>query len=233
MIKCSICLAENDDYAVTCTNCRAFIQNRLPNLNLFETVWGILDSPRATFHKITLAEHKNYSMLLFVLFGISLSFTGFWYLKVGNRFETLLDLMFWAFVLGVACGAVAALLVPSAYHIFARALGGKKSFRTSFAILAYAVTPIVLSLFFVLPIELLTFGMYLFTSNPHPYTIKPLSYLVLVGFDVLVSLWAIVLTIIGTAVGQGLSYVRSTVAVACTLGVFAGVFLLITTGLRI
>lgn len=233
MIKCSVCLVENDDFSVTCRNCRAFIQNRIPNLNLFETAWGILESPRATFHKITLAEHKNYSILLFSLFGISLSFTAFWYFKIGNQFDTLLDLIFWALLWGILAGAVVGVLLTSTYHLAVRAVGGRRGVRTSYALLAYSVTPIVLSLFFVLPIELLTFGMYLFTSNPHPYTIKPFSYVLLVSFDVLISAWSMLLAIIGTAVGKRLSYLKSTFIVMCTLGVMAGIFLLATSRLQL
>lgn len=222
MIKCTVCLAENDDFATTCVQCKAFLQDRVPNLNLFETGWKILESPRKAFRVINLAEHKNYGLFLFSLFGISLSFTFFWYFKLGTRFESLLDLIPWAVGVGVAGGVVLALPMTLVYHLVAKLLGGSTNIRGSFALLGYSFTPIALSIFLVLPIELLTFGMYLFTSNPSPYTIKPASYIVLVGFDMLLSVWSIGLAVLGTKVAHRLSIARGTIAVLCTLGLLGG-----------
>ncbi len=225
MIRCSVCLAENDDFAITCKKCKAFLQNRVPNLDLFETAWRILESPRATFQQIVLADHKNYSLFLFSLFGISLSFTAFWYFKLGSRYDTLLDLVPWAIVVGIALGVVSAIILTLAYHLVAKLLGGAAAVRDSLALLAYSLTPIAVSLFIVLPIELLTFGMYLFTSNPHPYTIKPVSYVILVGFDVIVSLWSLGLAILATKVGHRISTAKSLVVTVAALALFGAVIL--------
>ena len=226
MITCPVCHSENDNYATVCSNCKGFLQNRIPNLNLFDTAWGIIESPRSTFRNITLAEHKNYSVLLFALFGICLSFTSFWYLRLGNRFESLLDLILWALGIGVLSGIVLALVLTVAYHMGAKAFGGKTSIRSSLGLLSYSLIPVVATLFFVLPIELLTFGMYLFTWNPHPYTIKPFSYVALVGFDVAVSLWSIVLAVIATSEGHQISAVKSVLVILGTIVVLGGAFFL-------
>ena len=93
MITCRVCNTENDEYAIVCRNCKSYVQNRIQNLDFFETVWKVIESPRKAFHDITLAEHKNYSLLLFALFGVALSFTGFWYFKLGSRFESLLNVL--------------------------------------------------------------------------------------------------------------------------------------------
>jgi hypothetical protein len=60
--------------------------------------------------------------------------------------------------------------------------------------------PAILSAVFILPIEFLTFGIYFFTSNPSPYTIKPASYILLLCLDGLFALWSIVLLFIGIKV---------------------------------
>ena len=225
MIKCPVCLAENDDFATTCIKCKAFLQNRVPNLDLFETAWRVLVSPRATFQRIVLAQHKNYSLLLFSLFGISLSFAAFWYFRLGSRFETLLDLLPWALIVGIALGAASAIILTLVYHTIAKLFGGIGAVRDSLALLAYSLTPVVASLFIVLPIELMTFGMYLFTSNPHPYTIKPVSYVILVGFDAIVSLWTIGLAILATKVGHRISTTKSFIVTIVTLALFGGAML--------
>jgi len=61
----------------------------------------------------------------------------------------------------------------------------------------------------VLPVELLTFGMYFFTFNPPPITIKPISYVLLIGLDVVLTIWAWFLMIIGTNVGNQISVWKS------------------------
>lgn len=222
MIICTVCLAENDDFAITCAECKAFLQDRVPNLDLFETGWKIIESPRKAFRTITLAEHKNYALFLFTLFGVSLSFTGFWYFKLGNRFQSLLDLLVWAMGTGIALGFVSAAALTLVYYGLAKIFGGLMGFRSSMGVLGYSMTPIAFSLFLVLPIELMTFGMYLFTWNPHPYTIKPVSYVLLIGFDMVISLWSIALAVLGTKVGHRLSTWKSLVVVIGALGLFGG-----------
>jgi len=221
MLRCPICAHENDDFSTVCTNCKSFLQNRVPNLNLFETSWGIIEAPRKTFRTIVLAEHKNFSILLFVFFGIALSFTAFWYFRLGELFDTLLDLIPWALGSGIVFGLVAAPLLSLVYHATTRLLGSSMRFRNSFALLAYSLVPVAASLILVLPIELLTFGMYLFTSNPHPWVIKPVSFALLVGFDALMALWSIILVVQGTSVGHqfaGSKSVATVVVLMCFLG---------------
>jgi hypothetical protein len=222
MIRCTVCSAENDDFALICLQCKGFLQNRVPNLDFFATSWEILESPRKAFHRITLAEHKNYSFALFSSLGICLAFTTFWYYRLGERFDSLVELIAKGLLFGVVAGIVLALLIPTAHWGVTKTLGGTSSFRSSLGVTAYALIPVTLSLALILPIELATFGMYLFTSNPQPYTIKPLSYVILVGFDSALGLWAVLLAVFGTMVSQRLSAVRSAVSVFLVLLVTAG-----------
>ena len=222
MARCPTCSHENDDFATICGNCKGFLQNRVANLNFFETSWGILESPRPTFRIITLAEHKNYSLLLFSFLGIAASFSIFFFQKLGLFFESLVDLIPWAVSGGVAFGFVMAFPLSLTLHGAARMMGSRMKLRHSYALIAYSCVPVLLSLVLVLPIELMTFGMYLFTSNPHPAVIKPVSYYVLIGFDTLLALWAVVLATIGTSVVHRFSLVKSVVPIACLLAVLSG-----------
>ena len=226
MIICPVCKTQNDEYAVVCSSCKSYIQNRIANLDFFDMVWKVIESPRSAFHDITLAEHKNYSLLLFSLFGIGLSFTGFWYFRLGARFESLLDLLAGATGTGLIVGFVSAILFTGLYEIMVRLLGGKGSLKNSLAILAYSTTPVSLSLALILPIELLTFGMYLFTRNPDPYTFKPAMYVTLIGTDCVLGLWAFVLGILGTAVSKQLSLIKSIISVTAAVFVSLGALLL-------
>jgi hypothetical protein len=227
MIKCTVCLTENDDFAITCGSCKAFLQDRVPNIDLFGMGWKVLESPRTAFRAITLAEHKNYVLFLFTLFGVSLSFTGFWYFRLGTRFTNLIDLIPGAIGIGIVVGLVAALVIPVVHFAVAKSVGGMSGFRGSLGILGYSLTPIAFSLFVVLPIELMTFGMFLFTSNPHPYTIKPVSYVLLVGFDAVIGLWSILLSVVGTKVAHQLSWFKSGIVVLATVVIFFGAVFLV------
>jgi uncharacterized protein (DUF486 family) len=84
-------------------------------------------------------------------------------------------------------------------------------------LLAYSLTPIALTLFVILPIELLTFGMYMFTGNPHPYSIKPVSYVIMVGFDSFVALWSVILAVLATRIGHQMSTQKSILVVVGTI----------------
>jgi len=225
-MECPVCHADNDEFAVTCVKCRGFLQNRVPNLDLFSTLWRVLERPRSAFQQITLAEHKNYSFLLFAFFGIGVMFAGLSIFRVGDRFNTLFEVIFWALVLGLPLGVLLCPLVAVLHWVLARVAGGRGSFRISMGISAYALTPIIGSVLFLLPIELLTFGIYLFTYNPPPMTLKPELYLTLIGLDVAMALWTIGLLSLGTVVGYRLGRLRS-LAVSVVVGavVVGGVML--------
>jgi hypothetical protein len=232
MVQCPACAFENDEFATICSKCRAFIQNRVPNLNFFDTSWGILESPFKTFRLIGIAEHKNYSGFLICCFGIAVSFTAAWYLKIGVFFETLLDLIPFMFGVGVILGGIFAAVLPVIHHKATKIAGAEARVRQSYGVLAYSFVPILLSLILILPIELLTFGMYMFTSNPHPAVIKPVSYYVLLGCDTLLATWTVVLVFVGTRTVQRASVTRSALAIVLLMIVIFAVLVAAAPGLK-
>jgi hypothetical protein len=225
MIICSVCRTENDKYAPICVKCGGFLQNRVPNLDLFDVIWKIIENPRKAFQLIMLAEHKNYALFLYTLFGISTAFAGFWYFRVGDRFENVLPLILWALIIGIPLGIGLCPLVSLFHWIVSKLFGGRSTFRTSIGLSSYALIPIILSLVFVLPIELMTFGMYLFTFNPHPITIKPTLYIILIGFDIALVFWSYILLIVGTNIGNQIPYWKSFFIVSILYGMVFSSFL--------
>jgi hypothetical protein len=217
MIKCSVCQLENDEFATICSGCRGFLQERVPHLYLFETIWGILHSPRRSFQRIVLAKRKNFSLLMFVLFGVCCSFGFLWFLKLGVFFENLPELLIWGVAFGIVGGMLGSPLLAFILHLTATILGGRSSYRVAYPVLSYSVIPIVLTLFLVLPIELLTFGMYLFTWNPDPYAIKPVSYVALIGFDVVMIGWSVGLLGMGTRIAYRIGWLKALLVAAITM----------------
>ena len=222
MIICSVCQTENDQYSTICKKCGGFLQNRVPNLDLFDVLWKIIENPRSAFRLIMRSDHKNYALLLYTLSGIAITFTGFSYFKLGERIDNILMIIFMAILIGIPVGIALCPIATSLHWGLSNILGNKISFRTSLGITSYSLAPIILSLLFVLPIELMTFGMFLFTSNPPPFTIKPLLFLVLAGFDIALGLWAWILLIIGTHVGNQVSIWKS----ICISSLVYGIILL-------
>lgn len=203
MITCSVCGKQNDPLAVLCVSCRSFLQSKVDNLNLFETVWQLIENPGAAFKRIILARHKNYVVLLSSLMGVSMTFSVCWLMNLGSQFENLLILVGIAVLVGIPLGLVFVTLLSVVVTAGVRLLRGRAALRNCRAVLAYASMPMVLSLVAVLPLEIAIFGIDFFGVNPPPLVINPLAYIGLLGFDALATLWSVLLLHKGVSVMSG------------------------------
>lgn len=227
MITCSVCGQENDDLRTLCSSCKSFIQGRVDALNLFETIWGIIESPQDTFRRIVLAKHKNYALLLSSLAGITLVFYVAWYKNVVDRLQSLLPVIGAAALLGPMVGIAFVLCLAYTVRIVSKRLGGNPNLRNLFAALAYGSVPLAFSLVFLIPIEIAVFGSDFFGTNPPPMTIRPIEYTVLLALKALSGLWMMFLLIHGTMAANafhrrkflsvGLVFVSLFVAIATVL----------------
>jgi len=232
MIVCPSCSHTNADLAIVCGSCKGYLQNRVANLDLFTTAWGVLESPRVSFRQVALAEHKNYALTLHAMFGIAVMFTLFWHERMGEVFGGLLETLIWGTVAGIVFGTVTAPLVALGYGSITRILGGSVAFRNGLALTAYALIPICLSLFTVFPVELATFGMFLFSSNPSPHVLNPVSFYALAGLDSVLTLWAIYLVMQATRMVSGFSLLRSVLVAVLLAGAYFGLLALLSPLLR-
>jgi hypothetical protein len=212
MITCSVCGQRNDDLAVLCVSCRSYLQSKVDNLNLFETVWQLIENPGAAFKKIVLARHKNYVFVLSSLLGVSSTFALFWLINLGNRFENLLILTGAGGLLGIPLGIAFVLVVGFVVSNAISLLGGRASQKDSRAVVAYAGMPIVLSLVAIFPLEVAIFGIDFFGTNPPPLVINPFAYMGLLGFDALATLWSVLLLYKGVTVLSGFRKIKALAA---------------------
>ncbi len=222
MMQCPVCQAPNEEFAIICRSCGGYLQNRVPNLDLFETMWSVFESPVKAFRRIGLAEHKNYAILLYGVFGIACAFVLLWLFRWGEFFDSLLTLIAWGTVIGAVLGVVLHPIAAGTHWIVTKALGSRRGYREALGVTAYALSPVVLSVVLILPIELLTFGIYLFTSNPHPYALNPVSYVVLTGLDGAAGIWSIALLTIGTRIAHSLTIGRAVASAVITTAIVAG-----------
>jgi hypothetical protein len=218
MIACTVCGTENDELAVVCVSCKSFLQMKVDNLNLFATLWGLMESPKSTLRKIVLARHKNYAYVLPLLFGIALVYAFFWYRNFGARFYDLASLIAAGLVVGPLAGLAFALVFSFVTQRVGRLLGGKGTFRNVFAVTSYAATPIVYSLVFVFPIEVAVFGVYFFGNNPPPLVIQPVIYVILLVFDGAALLWTFILLTEGTAIAIHLTRAKAVILTSVMIG---------------
>lgn len=167
-------------------------------LNLFETIWGIIESPHATFRRIVLAKHKNYGLFLSSLAGVTLVFYVAWYKNVVDKLQSLLPVIGAAILLGPLVGIAFVLVLAYTVRIVSKSLGGNPTLRNLFAAMAYGTVPLVFSVVFLIPIEIAVFGSDFFGTNPPPMTIRPIEYTILLALKGLSGLWMMFLLIHGT-----------------------------------
>lgn len=209
MITCPVCGVQNSDLNVTCTSCKGYIQARVDTLDLFSTIWGLMESPRRTMKRIVLSQHKNYVLVLSSLAGIAMMYGVFWLRNVANTANAAVFLL-GAILVGPLAGVIAIVLLAFMMNRAGALFGSKGSLRNAFAMASYASVPVVLSLVIVLPVKVAVFGKDFFGTNPHPMLLQPTAYTVLIGLDAVAALWSVLLLCIGSGVLYGLSPVRST-----------------------
>ncbi|MDH4069393.1 MAG: YIP1 family protein [Ignavibacteria bacterium] len=200
MISCPVCGTGNRELAVTCASCHGFLQSKTDALDLFSTVWNVIEGPARAFRTVALATHKNFVLFLASLFGMSWLFTALWVTDSGDRIRSLFVLILLGLIGGPPSGIILLMTVSGIILWLGRRLGGEATFRNTFAVMAYATVPLCLSLLFVLPVELGVFGHSLFGTMPPASALKPMIYTILVGIQGATVLWFIALSVIAASV---------------------------------
>lgn len=219
MIQCPNCTAENGDLSLVCVKCGGFLQARIPTLDLFNTIWQVIELPKRAMRRIVLAVHKNYAILLSAFYGIGLAFSFMWLFNFGERFENLLYLIFAGLLFGPALGVIHILIIATVGIVVSRFFSIRMHFADLLGVAAYATVPVILSVVFLLPIELMTFGLFMFAENPSPFVIKPFPYIIFMILDGLTVLWSIGLFVIGIRTIGNLKVLRAMLIVILTLSV--------------
>jgi hypothetical protein len=222
MVECKVCGKGNDELAVTCTACGGFLQAKVEALDLFATMWGLFERPRATMRRIVLARRKNYVFFLSAIAGVFFAFAGLWAVSAGERFETIFSLMGTGLLAGPPLGIVSALGFTGLLAICVRLAGGRGRYRDLLAVASYSASPVAVTVVVALPLTFALFGLYYFGSNPPPQVLDPAAFYVLTVLYVLALLWSWVLLVTGTAIAGRLSTVRAFVASLVVPALFAG-----------
>jgi len=198
VLICNNCKSENAFFAYHCSKCNAFLRTKVANIDLWETVTRLIDSPVKADEKIIHSENKNFVGSLLILIAVKFSFilmilhNGF-YNTAGN------SISFSSSFLSGGVGSVILLSMTSfVITIINNSLGIKNRFKDNLAIYTYSFFPIIGALVVLSPIQYALFGEYWFTFNPSPLLIKPAASLILFIIEALLLLWSGCLIIIST-----------------------------------
>ncbi|MCU0452129.1 MAG: YIP1 family protein [Bacteroidetes bacterium] len=233
-MTCTVCGAENPSTATVCHTCKAFLQNRVPTLDLFSTAWRTMTVPSQAFHEIAIAEHKNYAVSLFAAAGIPVVGLTVAWVQAGDVVGGLFETTGAVFGAGLVVGALLGLLTALVHTLSSVIVRGDVSYRRSLGVTAYALVPSVAVGLVLIPIALLTFGEHWYVGNPPPSTINAASFWTIVVLHALAALWSFGLLVIGGRVALRIVPWRALIVASASVGIVAaGWMWLARFGLRL
>lgn len=194
VITCKNCNTENPYFSFICSNCRSYLRERVVNIDLWNTLGRLIESPAAAFSSIIHAEHKNFISLLYFLF--SLKFFINILIIADPVFKTVkvLEYTSWVFLISIIIPLALISFYSWLLSVSLKVFKVKTRFKDNFSILIYSLIPASLALIFFFPVELVLFGSAIFISNPSPFLLKPNPAYVMLSLECLMILWSIVLS---------------------------------------
>ncbi len=193
-IECKTCHADNPVYGLICTECKAYLRERIFNLDLWHTLGLLIENPSEADRLIIQSEHKNFIFFIAAIVSLKLlidsMFVSLSVLKPEPEFGNFFRNYF------IVLGEVVVILtaVSVVFKIITGQFGISTRIKDNFALLIYSLFPYVFGTFFLLIIELTIFGGNIFSRNPSPFMLKETLAYVLTGFEVLLVLWSIFLS---------------------------------------
>jgi len=192
-VICKNCNTENPFYSLICCNCKAFLRERVINIDLWKILALLIESPVAAFKLIIQSEHKNFIFFLLPLisgkFFIISMFISLLSLReqarLGNFIQNYLIVLI-TIVLVIVVFSLLITLVFRKYKLATR-------FNDNFSIIIYSFVPHIFGFAILFPVELVLFGETLFSVNPSPFSVKENLAYTLLAFELMIILWSIFL----------------------------------------
>lgn len=161
---------------------------KVSNIDFWAVLYQLLFDTALGFKQIVYAENKNFVAALFILFNLKLSTL---LLAVSSVYDLGFSFSeFWIilFAFTVASSIFVFLYLEALRIIFEKIYQVDILRKNYFSIVGYASSIFSLSIFVLLPIELLLFGPYLFSSNPSIFAIKAIPAYLTAGLEVFAAL---------------------------------------------
>lgn len=188
--KCKKCNHINPAYKNICSECKSYLRERVVNIDLWNTIQQIIETPAQAFKQIIFAEHKNF--IIFITFFIAVKNL------VIIRYLSVPDLglngVTSPFVLSLTLTAVLTFLLLGTFAFIQIKIFNRRNvnlrFKDIYAINVYSFIPYIFGLVFIFPVELIVLGGDIFSNNPYSFEIKPLITYILIAFELITILWS-------------------------------------------
>jgi len=226
---CNNCNTENDLFQLNCSNCGAVLREKVANIDLFSTLWLLIESPVCGIKKIIYAEHKNYLLPLLLLLAIKLLLISFFLQSVLLMPLNYTERLIQNIVVGLSAVTFSILLFPLFQQIIFKILKINTKYKNNLSLLIYSQFPLLLLLLLVLPVQFALFGKFWFFANPSPFIIKENAAYVLSGMETLFFLWGIILFALSNYIQTGSKIISLLVALVWFFWI-TGLFFLIPYG---
>lgn len=193
VITCKNCSDENPYFSLICGNCRAYLRDRVVNIDLWKTVGELVESPVKAFSEIIHAEHKNFIFFLSFLIGIKFFINALILSEPVFKGTQVFSHTAAVFLVSI----IAVLLIPALFSLlftrFTNVFKVHTRYKDNFSLFIYSQIPHVFALVFLFPVELVLFGGFLFSNNPSPFLLKPTPAWTMAVMEGIMFLWASVL----------------------------------------
>jgi large-conductance mechanosensitive channel len=194
-LTCKNCSEENPFYALICKKCHSYLRDMIYNIDLWKILGLLIESPSKAFSMIIQSEHKNFISIFIVLatakfYVDTMFFSIFASGPESDKGNVLVNYL-------IILGSVIALLLIAGIIItrLNKMNNLNTRLRDNFAILAYSLLPHIFAFIILFTVEASVFGTNLFAKNPSVFSIKELMAYTLLGFEIIVALWAMFLSV--------------------------------------
>ena len=181
----------------------------LTDSQIFSLIWT---SPKQVFRFLDSYQYEKHTTVLLVLAGISRAFDRASMQDMGDKMG-ITSLVITCIVAGALFGWISYYIYAAAVSWTGSWLGGKGDTKRLLRVMAYAMIPAIVALFFLIP-QIAVYGEAMFQSNGD-ITSASIAENILVYGSLLIefslALWAFVLTVIAVSVVQELSIGKSIV----------------------
>lgn len=190
---CSKCQHENAPYQSICENCKAYLREKIVNIDLWITIQKLIETPFEAFRIIVYAEHKNFMFFLLLVISIkNLIVTRFISIpELGKEGVTtsIAFLLFFSFLITI--GFI--FLISSVQSKIFQKSNVKLRTIDVMALNSYSQIPLVFSLVLIFPVEMIVLGADLFSNNPYSFQIKPVITYILFFVEIVMVIWSFLL----------------------------------------
>ncbi|MGE5431409.1 MAG: hypothetical protein ACM3QX_10055 [Syntrophomonadaceae bacterium] len=193
VIICKNCSGENPYFSFICGNCKAYLRERIVNIDLWKTLGELIESPVKAFSHIIHAEHKNFIFFLSFLIGIKYFLNALILSEPVFRGTKIFSNIIPLFFTSVAAVLLVAALFSLLFTSFTKVFKVSTRYKDNFSFFIYSQVPHIFALVFFFPVELVLFGGFLFSNNPSPFLLKPTPAYTIAVMEGLMFLWSLVL----------------------------------------